>query len=394
MACLWPLIAATSVIASSPPPEQIKVSPRRPIAVLIDSPTGDASLVSTSELLRQLTSQFEPTDLEPIAVRSPSQLMKECAGKLSCICAGVDLELERRAPWLLIVSNLALPDAPHELSVELIDLSEARQLLDSADRYLATWKDRLESTVIERAVAARVGPEPVVNALEVQSFLKQLLQTRLRPHLERAGHWQPFGAVDVAADVDGVTIRVNGTVVGLTSEAGVRLTQLPGGQHNLQFEHPAFKPVTVTVFVQPGQSTTVAPPLVAHAWSSSRTGIFYGGATVGVVGAAIAIAALIEGPTRVAATCVLIDGAESTCGATEFTTLRRPTEQDPNPPGVLFAPLGYSLLLTGATLAVGSLISEQEWVQWVALAAGVVLGGAAYGLSAALDGSGPHDNSL
>ena len=61
--------------------------------------------------------------------------------------------------------------------------------------------------------------------------------------------------------------------------------------------------------------------------------------------------------------------------------------EDVNPPGVLTAPLGYSLLGAGAAFSIGSLLEESS-VPWISLIAGLVIGGTAYGLSAALDG--PH----
>jgi hypothetical protein len=69
------------------------------------------------------------------------------------------------------------------------------------------------------------------------------------------------------------------------------------------------------------------------------------------------------------------------------STAEEAPPEEVNPSGVLAAPLGYSLLGTGAAFTVGSLFEENA-VPWISLIAGVVIGGTAYGLSAALDG--PH----
>jgi len=54
--------------------------------------------------------------------------------------------------------------------------------------------------------------------------------------------------------------------------------------------------------------------------------------------------------------------------------------------GILIAPLGYSLIGAGAAFSLGTLLYGEEWeMPWIQIAAGVLVGGASYAISAALN---------
>jgi hypothetical protein len=53
--------------------------------------------------------------------------------------------------------------------------------------------------------------------------------------------------------------------------------------------------------------------------------------------------------------------------------------------GVLIAPLGYSLIGLGAAWVLGTWVTPSEDAPWIALAAGLGVFAASYGLSAALN---------
>jgi hypothetical protein len=56
--------------------------------------------------------------------------------------------------------------------------------------------------------------------------------------------------------------------------------------------------------------------------------------------------------------------------------------------GVLAAPLGFALVVSGASFGAGALIGDEGELPLIPLIAGVVLGAGAYGLLAALNGGG------
>ena len=62
--------------------------------------------------------------------------------------------------------------------------------------------------------------------------------------------------------------------------------------------------------------------------------------------------------------------------------------RDVNPGGVLIAPLGYSLVGTGAAFSVGSLLTGDNEIPWIPVVVGLGIGALSYGLSTALNGGG------
>ena len=102
--------------------------------------------------------------------------------------------------------------------------------------------------------------------------------------------------------------------------------------------------------------------------STGRAGVRWSGIALGVAGAALLTHALVR--DRRAAGSTRICEVDETCG--------RFLEAGP----FLQAPLGYSLLLTGAIWSAGSWLEPSpKRMPWWSFVAGALLGGAAYGLS-------------
>ncbi|MCC7383334.1 MAG: hypothetical protein IT384_15970 [Deltaproteobacteria bacterium] len=125
--------------------------------------------------------------------------------------------------------------------------------------------------------------------------------------------------------------------------------------------------------------------------SAARLGLGAAGVAAAVVGVAL-IATAVAAPGAVRPACFPSPG--SSCGPVEFLRFGYTTEAEvrssafaatANGRGPMIAPLGYSLLLTGATWLTGAILSDTDELPfWVSIPAGLAAGGLAYGLTEAL----------
>jgi hypothetical protein len=115
---------------------------------------------------------------------------------------------------------------------------------------------------------------------------------------------------------------------------------------------------------------------------------FWSGIGLATAGAAITAFAIVASPkTTELEVCAGCPPAEVRRAFASFCEL---TSTDPaclqGGKGVLAAPLGYSLMLSGATWTAGSLVfGEDADMTWLGLAVGLGAGVLSYGISAALD---------
>jgi hypothetical protein len=124
---------------------------------------------------------------------------------------------------------------------------------------------------------------------------------------------------------------------------------------------------------------------------------------LGVAAAGLAFTAIAIGyqvSSEVVVRCAARQADVGKCGAGgEFLALfpaptkslqatqQDPFQTDPNSGKLLIAPLGYSLMAAGGIMTAGSLFfSDRGEFPWIPLVAGVLVGSASYGISAALNG--------
>jgi hypothetical protein len=404
------------LLAATP---EIRLAEPLPLSFLLSTPTGEVGAINTSEVIRIVDELFSAhTDLRPVLL--DAALMEECRGRLICLSLKARRDYEREslllddgelAPYrehvdrlrrdgvvypryLLVLSNVTSPGQPDRMSALMLDTDLALGLFHAADRNREAWQDELEARVASAAVLLEVRRREIHGPDDARAFMRELVTGLLREPLQQAGHYEPYGRIEIACDVEGAAISIDGTTVGVTGEDPLVVGHVRPGTHAIEVTHAERRPFTETILVATGETAQLDARLAlldsSPAVIAGRV-VFWSGIALSVAGAVLVSFAIAAGDPELKTAC--FDEGDGTCtGGSSFTTLGASTgdDTDPvdvNPPGVLTAPLGYSLIGAGAAFSIGSLF-EDSGVPWISLAAGLVIGGAAYGLSAALDG--PH----
>lgn len=400
----WPLIPALVVLTAgsqaraADPSGELVLSIRRPLAFLSISPTGGLGAISSSETIRVVGELLaKHTDLSPIPL-DPG-LVADCKGKLACFARRLEAEAQGagQAELLLVLSNLTQESGVDRLSLVLVHLQRAIAIATEpapSDPALAEeWAADVEVRIVESAVLARPRLATIATEAEMRAFLERAFTEELRPGLEEAGAWAPYGAIELEAPEPGVAVEVDGTTAGITRAGITRIGRVPAGRRLVRLSHPRYATFETELVVARGETTQLRVDLAGASGPASplRSVLFWSGTAATVAGAALATFALVRSDGDVSTLCLVRAGQP--CGGSGFMTTgydpsRAPTfSDDVNPGGLLLGPLGYSVALTGATWAISTLLfGEPEDGPWLQVAAGIAVGAAAYGLSAALDG--------
>jgi hypothetical protein len=404
------------LLAATP---EVHLSEPLPISFLLSTPTGEVAALNTSEIIRIVDELFAAhTDLRPVLL--DAALMEECRGRLVCIALKARRDYEREtllldngevAPYrehldrlrregtvvpryLLVLSNVTSADQPDRMSVLLLDTDLALGLYHAADRRRDAWEDELEARVASAAVLIEVRRKEIAGPESARAFMSELVTVLLEKPLEEAGHYEPYGGIEIACNVEGAAIAIDGTTVAVSGKEPLLVSHVRPGTHAVDVTHREQRSYSTTIVVERRQTAQVAAelaPLEGSPVAVAQQVVFWSGIALSVAGAALITFALATQDADLKTAC--FDEGDGRCsGGSAFTTLGSSTSddaapEDVNPRGVLTAPLGYSLIGTGAAFSIGSLFEESS-VPWISLVAGLVIGGTAYGISAALDG--PH----
>lgn len=424
-----PLLLTLALIAGTPADqgrELVMPSARRPLAFLLITPSGNVANTSSSEIIRIVSKLFEKhTDFQ-LEIIDPASV-SECKGQLGCMVRQVRTDYNRAvyllpnntvAPYkehldylkkkktvypayLLVLSNLTLGQSDR-LSMSLIDTDIALEYYHEAFRDREDWERATEARINEYAVVGDTIEGELRSEAEARRFLEEHFQKELRRQFTDSGNWEPFGTIEISSPVSGAAVSIDGITVGTTLAGVTRVVNVPASRHEVVVEHPEYVPYTTEALVERGEVAAIGATLEPKGSAVSsyvRQSLIWGGAALAVAGAVTAGIALGTTDGSVKTYCPTLGNAETACTGSQFTRLggyqpgNAPTfSNDVNSGSVLFAPLGYSIALTGLTWSLGTLlIGEPDDFPWIQLAAGVVLGGAAYGLSALLEGDNPYE---
>jgi hypothetical protein len=378
-----------------------------PIAFLFLTPSGELTHVRSSEVLSFLDQRFDrdtDLELEPMDAGRAG----ECRGRMSCLVELARPDYQRR-DYLLANDTLA-PFEEHLAYLEQRQIRPPRLLIIlsgvgtaqvdaltgsiiDTDRALAyrhprdTLSRRDQRTLEREATIGTPFRAEVSSPQEVRPTLQRFFEQALRPELERRGHWRPFGSVVLQTPVEGAAVIVDGELKATTRGPETTVSRLRPGVSTLRLEHPDYRPFETTVTVVRQQSIAVDADLRPTASNPdlARQLSLWSGVAVAAAGAGFIVAGAVDASQN--ELTVACEG----CGGFRFRSFSTRADEDPLAPldesGPLIVPLGYSLMLTGTTWAVGSALTERERIPWWPLVLGLAGGGLAYGLSAALNGS-------
>ncbi len=378
---------------------------RQPIAVHFAAPVGARLKVRRADVLAHFDDLMQRhTDL----VREDVKDADTCQGEIHCFVLRartdygenkVEPEAQEKSkekvPHLLfLISSIAQDgEEPDRVSALLVDADLALELYSSANRDKEYWKEDLEARIGSEAVLGRVREAKVATSEDARLLLERVIRQEFRSALERFGNWEPFGKIELSMPQAGLEIVVDGVTVGTTRSGITMIEQVPQGTRKLRLQSPEYDPYETQLIIQQGAIERLEPKVsrASGMGLTGRTIVLLSGAAVALAGSVVTVLAVAAQNNDLQILCV--NPAEGQCGSARWLKTgfdSSITSGDPNADGLLYAPLGYSLIATGATVSLGSLFfTDEEEFPWIPIVAGVALGFASYGISAALDGSSP-----
>jgi hypothetical protein len=336
-------ILGTLVLGQTP---EFQVHPRAPIAVLLSTPAREPTQIAPREVLEVLGRALDrDTDLGPVVLAAEE--VADCAAALKCFS---ERARDRTgAELLLLLSLLARPDQPDQITALLIEVARAEVIAE-----------------LPRSTLAPVG--------EVDPLLSRLLADPL----ERRGHWKKMGIVEVSLGVGGTTLMVDTSSIASVGGRSAKLVQVHSGKRIIRALHPTLGEVSAEIDVPAGSAISIS--LDDPRWHPNygRIVLFWTGVGVGVAGAAFAIAAAIY-TSQHAVMC------DVDCSSSGLVTVEQMFgSSNPDRGAILALPLGYSLFAMGAAWSAGIWWFDSE-VPWLEAVVGFAIGAAAYGVSAIID---------
>lgn len=372
--------------------------------ILVVRPRGAVTGLRSSELVRLTSDELHAkTDLRGL---SPEQ-------------AGVDLERfsacpvrERFRCWLeltrpqdarFVFVYRVEPVGPSRDRVSLlaIDVPRARALVAEISPSAEGSQDQVEDVIFASAVHAEPRDVDVAAPEQLERAVADAIET-LRPELERAGHWEPWGTLLVDLPCPSCAVVAGERSVVMPTSGPIELARLRPGRRELRLYAGTEPRWTCDAEVERRHVRTVREgdctpmDLTAAREPVPRWALGATGAAVGATGLALVIYGAARAASGPATLCILSDRTVSDGTVSDgtgcaglgtptfgFDPSRTPTTDASavNPRGLEVVPLGLGLVAAGATWSMGQVLFE-DWPWWAHLAAGTALGAATYGVGA------------
>ncbi len=387
------------------------------MAFVLGTPTGEPGQTSRSQIIRIVSDLLRrETNLE--LQQLETEVIGQCRGQLGCLSEQTRRDYQRSAltdesgkllrfethvrrlregkvpytKYLLLVSNVTIRGQSDQISAVLIDTDLALQIMHESNRSVEDWQDTAEGRISASALVVPAVTGQLRGPDDAQVFFGRFFDSSLQPVLTKAGHWRPYGRIDVDSAHNGAAIFLDGQALGVTRAGITRIEKVDPGPHRLRIEHPKYQPWTAEFHVQRGRTHHTQARLQARVDNSSasaRDVTFWTGAALATLGAGLTAYGIQRTDSGIQSAC--FDAPQTPCtSGTRFITFgyspQRVDSGPLNPVGVMIVPLGYSLVGTGTVLGVGALLSEEEKLPWMSWAIGLAVGVVAYGVSAAVAG--------
>lgn len=394
------------------PDHVVTISERVPFAFLLNTPTGAVANTSSSQLIRTVSDTLRRDTSFQLQLFD-GDVVRTCQGRLTCLVLAAREDYERQAleradgtfapyrehvrrmrdadrsypRYLLVLSNVSIPDRPDRMSATLIDTDVALEIFHDAPREKEEWEDFVESRISGAAARTPTVRTEIESAVAATEFIERLFRREYVEVLEASGHWRPYGSIDLVSNVEGLEIALDGRTVATTVPGVTRLARVLPGTRAITARHPGYTAVETTALVRRGEVARVelAPVgLASGASEGDRTALLVTGGVTAAVGAGLLVWSASRADGNVRTLCF-----DEPCLSGRFQTIGYDPEadfgaaDDVNPNGLLVAPLGAALVGMGASFAIGALLTEDASPWWSVLS-GVVVGGAIYGTAAAL----------
>jgi hypothetical protein len=373
-------------------PHVINLQERVPLMLVVSTPTGQVADISKSELIR-IVGDLVKRHTDFFTQELDDQVVEDCQGRLTCLALKSRRDEASQQPHhLLFLTNIPIPDGADRLSLMLIDLEAALAIHDRATKKPG-WKDEVEATISEQAVIVPLIKSEVRDPQEAATFLAIAFTRNIADKLEPAGHWEPYGDIEIDCELDGASIKLDGANLGTTVKGITEIKGAHPGKRTLELEHPGHLPFRTEIEVVRKRVTKADADLIVAPTNTVgvvRQVVLWTGVAAAAAGAAIGIAAIAtQGDAETSCFAPCDTGKEfETFGHDDANAGRT----DPiNPGGVAVGPLGLALAGTGLVWSLGTwLLGSDDDIPWIQLAVGVAVGGATYAFSVLLDHSTPE----
>ncbi|MEM7678496.1 MAG: hypothetical protein AAF449_21100, partial [Myxococcota bacterium] len=311
------LSAAVSQIA----PLTLTAADPVPVVVIVLTPFGSESAVGTSRFVRATAEILKKhTDLRALSAEQAGldlRALAECPARrqLTCWSQLVNGEAARGQitfPYVFGLAVRRIRDGVDRVSITMLDAA-------LADKYagpsLAAEQEDLLFSTTPRTRPVRIPSAPD-DALS--DALEQLIVESLAQPLQKAGHWHPFGTVEMSSGCDRCEVAVDGRLVGISTDGRMRIEGLRAGVHTIDFKGSNGALKRCSVFIEPYTMTEFDIGQCeggSEGDSKENNWIRYAGAAVGVTGAALLVYGAVQNSGSPAALCFVPAGGDSTtCG--------------------------------------------------------------------------------
>ncbi|MBK8013977.1 MAG: PEGA domain-containing protein [Deltaproteobacteria bacterium] len=371
----------------------LRIEDRTPIAFILNSPGRTIATATHSEIIRKVADLFlAHTDF--FVHQLDSAIVGECLGRLSCLAQKARAENHPR--YVLMLTSLPIGTDRDRVTALLLDTEKAVKLIEDADRSRPSWKDDAEVSIGDEAVLLLTPRRNVDRHDALMRLLEQIFDDNLSATLEPLGHWEPYGQVVVQSSREGLEVIVDGTSVGTLAAGATEILGLRPGSHRLNVRSPSGDQFEQTIRVRRGATTALDVPILdAGAGEDpserafARPVVFWSGLVLAASGAAVLTASILR-PDDTVTSCFECS-ASSTFITTNYDKEAYTHGDVVNPPGLMLAPLGLSMIISGSAWAVGTAAwGDDTDVPWIQLGTGLAAGILTYGVAAALNGTRPE----
>lgn len=395
LARMGALVALMLLGIATPARASVLIRDRPPVAWhLIGPASTDADMIrrrATAALTVRTRLRIVPIDA--LGVARPT--LERCSGGTDLGCwvrsvrpsdvrlragriAGADLtDPTEHVPYLMIVT--VHPGG--RLAALLIDLDRAVRAYDHVSTSDEAWQERVESLMYQDAVYSDFAEIDPGAPDDVRAFFERFFDTKVRGLFESAQDWRENGSIAIETPQAGLTIDIDDTSAGVTVAGRTEVNGIFVGPHRIRLTDPKglveHAPVSITV--ERGRIARLVPTLSTgpSAVPTVRTVTLWTGIATTAAGAGLLIHAFTAPQDgHDVLTC---PGGDCPDADRRFSTF------DGSSNGVPIAPIALGLLGAGAGWSLGTLIGEDHQLPWAAWLIGTVTGGAALGLTWAVD---------
>jgi hypothetical protein len=363
---LWFALSAQAALA-----KEIVVSSRSPIAIALVRPTGEQGRLSSPAIAKQLTALFETrTDLEPDYLEP--DVVTACKGTLGCIVKSTRGASEG-APahsMLLIVSNLTARGRKDHLSVTLIDVRSALDVLAKSGG------EHAEASIQEQSIWFGPVSADVATEEEGLEFLRSAFTSGFGQVLIKTGHFEPpTSEIELTGAQSGVDLTIDGRKIGKLDPGTNVLRNVTPGRRALSISSELYEPWSVSLDVKPSERAHVQLQLRAREVSEPELWptLALGGAGLAVAGGALALYAGLSVHPNVV--CVSIPPCPSNASPVNDPGFNHRVSP--------IAVVGLSAASLGLAVALTSWLAKDKASPWLELGAGIAAGALGAGLAAA-----------